>query len=112
METKSIIVSSDIKVNESAKWNWEEVEPQQPSISVPIVQQNDPVAEPEAQLPVMESNASNDGPSKSTSSSSPPPRGTRALNEVYERCYMPLLSQTTIKKLPSILDGLMQWRKR
>lgn len=64
------------------------------------MQQNFPVVEPEVQQPEMESSTSNDGPSESTSSSSPPPRGTRPLNEVHERCYMAIVEPNNYEKAP------------
>lgn len=114
LETKSIAVSRDIKVDENAKWKWEEAESQKPPISVSIVQQNFPVAEPEVQQPEMESIASNDGPSESTSRFSSPPRGTKPLNEVYERCYMAIVEPNNYgeaAKHPEWIDAIEEEMK-
>jgi hypothetical protein len=120
IETGKISVSRDVKIDENAQWNWEEAEPQQQSVLLPIVQQNTPTAVPEIQPHVTESSSSNDGPSESSSnsnsssSSSSPPRGTRPLNEIYERCYMAIVepnSYVEVAKHPKWIDAMEEEMK-
>ncbi|KAL2461812.1 cysteine-rich RLK (RECEPTOR-like protein kinase) 8 [Abeliophyllum distichum] len=56
-----------------------------------MMQQNTSNSNSEIQQPISESSSSNVGPSETSSISSPPPRGTRPLNDVYERCYMAII---------------------